>query len=331
MIISRTPFRISFFGGGTDYPIWYKENEGSVISATINKYCFVTVRYLPPFFHYKHRIRYYLKEEVRTIEEIKHPSVKACLKFLHHDKGIEIVHHADLPAQSGLGSSSTFTVGLLNALYALRNYMPTKRELALTAIHVEQDLIKENVGSQDQTTAAFGGLNRIKFGQSEQINVQPIIMSREKMSDLQKRCLLVFTGFARTASDIAAEQIKITPKKETEMREMMVLVNKAFEILRSDGSLDDFGYLLNEQWKIKRSLTDMISNEQIDTIYKTAIDAGATGGKLLGAGGGGFMIFYVKPEWRENVNSKLSSLLQVPFWFEFTGSQIIYYSHDNNM
>ena len=328
MIISRTPFRISFFGGGTDYPIWYEEHGGCVINATINKYCFITARYLPPFFKYKHRIRYYEHEETQTLDEIKHPSVRECAKFLKIDKGIEIVHNADLPAQSGLGSSSTFTVGLLNALHALKNYMPTKRELALEAIHVEQDLIGENVGSQDQTAATFGGLNRISFDGNKDIDVEPIIISNKRRNELEDNLLLFFTGFARTASEVARTQIEVTQKKEKELNMMMEICDKALEcLIDTKESVDEFGKLLNDQWKIKRSLTKKITNKDIDSIYTVGIEAGALGGKLLGAGGGGFMLFYVPKENQKRVKDALKKKLCVPFRFENTGSKIIYYSH----
>jgi D-glycero-alpha-D-manno-heptose-7-phosphate kinase len=330
MIISRTPFRISFFGGGTDYPVWYKNHGGCVISATINKYCFITARYLPPFFNYKYRIRYYMHEEVENLESIKHPSVRECSKFLKIDKGIEIVHNADLPAQSGLGSSSTFTVGLLNSLHALQNYMPTKRELAQQAIHIEQDLIGESVGSQDQTAAAFGGLNKINFNGVRNIDVEPIIISKERRTLLQDNLMLFFTGFARTASDIAKKQIEVTSQKEREMNSMMDLCNEGlFRLTDTKQSIDEFGKLLNDQWRIKRGLTNKISNPEIDAIYTAGINAGALGGKLLGAGGGGFMLFYVPKEKQKAVREALKSKLYVPFRFEFTGSKIIYYSHQS--
>jgi D-glycero-alpha-D-manno-heptose-7-phosphate kinase len=332
MIISRTPFRVSFFGGGTDYPVWYNENGGSVISVTINKFCFITARVLPPFFDYKHRIRYYEREEVCEVDEIKHPSVRECIRLTEIDQGIEIVQHADLPALSGLGSSSTFTVGLLNALYALKGNMPTKKELANNAIYVEQELVKESVGSQDQAAAAFGGLNRIDFGGRENVTIQPLILSNEKLDNLQNRLLLFFTKFARCASEIASSQIEATPSKTNELNAMMDLVIEAYEILRSEnGSLDDFGKLLNEQWKLKRCMTNKITNGNLDKIYNAGIEAGALGGKLLGAGGGGFMLFYVQPEKQATVKDKLRHLLHVPFRFDFTGSQIVYYSHDNNL
>jgi len=331
MIISRTPFRISFFGGGTDYPIWYEKHDGSVISVTINKYCFITARLLPPFFNYRHRIRYYEREEVNDVSEIRHPSVRECLKFLNIENGIEIVHHADLPAQSGLGSSSSFTVGLLHALYALKGYMPTKKELANNAIHIEQNLIRESVGSQDQTAAAFGGMNRIDFGGHENVIVQPMVLTNERLKKLDDNLMLFFTGFSRTASEIAMKQIKITPKKSKELNTMMDILEEAYSILRIETcQMDDFGKLLNEQWKIKRSITKKITNPQIDEIYETGVRAGALGGKLLGAGGGGFILFYVKPELQGAVREKLKHLLYVPFRFDYTGSQIIYYSHDDN-
>ena len=331
MIISRSPFRISFFGGGTDYPVWYEKFGGSVINATINKYCFITARFLPPFFDYKYRVRCYLHEEAQKVNEIKHPSVRECIKYLKLEKGIEIVHNADLPARSGLGSSSTFTVGLLNALHAINNYMPTKRELAMQAIDVEQNFIKESVGSQDQTAAAFGGFNKITFNSASDIDVDPIIIKKERQFELENNLLLFFTGFARTASEIAKEQISITTKKEKELKTMLEISKEGLSRLTDEKqSLDQFGELLDEQWKIKRSLTNKISNKNIDEIYTAGINAGAIGGKLLGAGGGGFMLFYVPKGKQKNVINALKKKLFVPFRFEFTGSKIIYYSHQDN-
>lgn len=325
MIISKTPFRISFFGGGTDYPIWYRKNGGVVLSTTINKYCYISCRYLPPFFKYKHRIRYALREETPGISEIKHPSVRECLSFLNIKQGIEMVHTSDLPALSGIGSSSSFTVGFLNSLYALTGKMVTKRQLALDAIHVEQDLIKESVGSQDQVATAFGGFNRIDFGGPEEIQVQPISVSQEKLGLLQDHLMLFFTGYSRRASEIAEEQIKKTPTKEKELRIIKGMVSEAINILNgnSDG-IEDFGKLLDETWKIKRSLTSLISNNQIDNIYEAGLRAGALGGKLCGAGGGGFMLFFAPPENQPRIKEKLKGLLYVPFSFEKLGSQIIF-------
>jgi len=329
MIISRTPFRISFFGGGTDYPAWYEEHGGSVISTTINKYCYITARYLPPFFEYKHRIRYFRKEETQTIEEIQHPSVRETAKYLGIDQGIEIVHSGDLPAQSGLGTSSTFTVGLINSLHGLRNYMPTKRELTLDAIHIEQKLIKESVGSQDQTAAAFGGLNRITFSKARTFEVDPIIISKERTLELQDNLLLCFTGFARTASIIAEKQIAAISQRQTELAAMMQLCDEAFKVLSSaTTSLTEFGGLLDEQWKLKKSLSESVTNSQIDEIYDAGKRAGATGGKLLGAGSGGFILFFAPTHLHQQIRDALKGKVFVPLRFEFTGSKIIYFSHD---
>ncbi len=331
MIISRTPFRISFFGGGTDYPIFYEENGGVVLSTSINKYCYITCRYLPPFFDYKYGIRYSIREETRTISEIKHPSVRECLNFVNLDRGVEIQHNADLPAMSGLGSSSAFTVGLLNALYALKGKMTGKRQLAIEAIHVEQDRIKENVGSQDQTTTAFGGFNKIEFGGPQKIMVYPITIDQGKLDSLQNHLMLFFTGFPRNASEIAGEQIRRTPENKKELKVMMEMVGEALNILNgSQDRLTDFGRLLHETWEIKRSLTPHITNSFIDEVYEAGTEAGALGGKLLGAGGGGFILFFVEPELQQNIKEKLGKLLYVPFRFESTGSQIIYYAPEDN-
>ena len=331
MIISRTPFRVSFFGGGTDYPVFYEENGGAVLSTSINKYCYVICRYLPPFFDYKYRIRYTQREETQTIAEIKHPSARECLNFVNLDRGVEIQHNADLPAMSGLGSSSAFTVGLLNGLYALKGKMITKRRLALDAIHVEQDMIKENVGSQDQTIAAFGGFNKITFGGEQRIKVHPITIDQNKLDSLQDHLMLFFTGFPRNASEIAGEQIRKTPEKKKELMAMMEMVEEAINILNgSEGTLMDFGKLLHETWKLKHSLTQSITTPFVDEVYEAGLEAGAIGGKLLGAGGGGFILFFVKPELQHNVKEKLKKLLYVPFKFENLGSQIIYYAPEDN-
>ena len=327
MIISRTPFRISFFGGGTDYPVYYKEHGGAVLSTTINKYCYITCRHLPPFFDHKFRIRYTSKEEIQNIEEIRHPSVRECLRFMEIDKGIEMVHSGDIPAMSGIGSSSSFTVGFLNALYALQGKMVTKRKLAFDAIHVEQNLIGEHVGSQDQVAAAFGGFNKIEFGDSEGIYVKPITIEGEKLKCLQDRMLFYFTGFSRFASDIANEQIEKTSQNLKELHAMKEMVDEAIRILdaRVEG-LDDFGRLLHEAWQIKKSLSAKISNGQIEHIYDTALRAGALGGKVCGAGGGGFILLFVPPDNIERVKEALKDFLMVPFRFESLGSHVIFYS-----
>ena len=329
MIISRTPLRISFFGGGTDYPIWYEKNQGITLSTTINKYAYITLRELPPFFEFKHRIRYFMKEEVNSFEEIKHPVVREALKMFQIKKGVEMVHTADLPARSGLGSSSTFTVGLLMTLYAMSNKLVAKRELALKAINLEQNIIGEAVGSQDQTIAAFGGFNIIDYSKSKTFQVQEVIISEKKQKSLEENLLLCFTGFQRTAEHIAKLHITSIDHNEKKLNSMLDIANQAKEVLLDKNiSIDEFGKLLNEQWYIKKKLTKLISNNKIDSIYDAAIKAGAIGGKLLGAGGGGFMLFYAKKENHKKIKESLKDKLFVPFRFEKTGSQIIYYSHD---
>jgi len=330
MLVCRTPFRISFFGGGTDYPSWYKEHGGAVICSTINKYSYITARWLPPFFKYKHRIRYYKQEEVNKLEEIEHPTVRESALYLGIERGIEIVHNADLPARSGLGSSSTFTVGLLHSLHALQDYMPTKRELAEQAIHIEQERVRENVGSQDQIAAAFGGLNIIRFSRNGDFYADPIVTSQERLSELQSSLVLCFTGFARNASHVAEKQLQQMTRMESCYEYMQTLCDEALSVLCSKSeTLLTFGKLLNEQWRIKRSLSDAISSPSIDSLYETGITAGAVGGKLLGAGGGGFMLFFVPKGKREQVVSALSDKLVVPFRFDSLGSRLIYHTHES--
>ncbi len=328
MIITRTPFRISFFGGGTDYPVFFKEHGGAVLSTTINKYCYITCRYLPPFFDHKFRIRYSNREETQTIDEIVHPSVRECLKYMGIEKGVEILHTSDIPAMSGIGSSSSFTVGLLNALYALKGEVVTKRRLAFDAIHVEQNMIFEPVGSQDQTAAAFGGFNRIEFGERKDgLFVQTIPINGDKLEYLQSCFLFYFTGFPRYASDVSKLQIEQTPKKITELNLMKGMVDEAINILNGPvEKFDEFGKLLHESWMLKRELTKLISNSNIDDIYEAAIHAGALGGKLCGAGAGGFIILFVPPEKQNKVKDKLKDLLLVPIRFENLGSHIVFYS-----
>lgn len=329
MIISRTPFRISFFGGGTDYPAWYRENCGAVLATTIDKYCYISCRYLPPFFEHKHRIVYSQSELVRDISEIRHPAVRETLKFMGISEGLEIHHDGDLPARAGLGSSSSFTVGLIHTLYALKGIMPSKMQMAKDAIHIEQNIIRENVGSQDQVLAAFGGFNRIDFNGDHNIEVRRVITKLQRLELLQDHLMLFFTGFSRTASEIAEEQIRQTPNKKQELTEMCLMVDEAIAILNGNRGLDDFGKLMSESWQLKRSLTDKISTPYIDYIYQAAVKAGATGGKLLGAGGAGFILFFVKPEFHAMVKESLHGLLHVPFRFENLGSQIIFYESDS--
>lgn len=330
MIITRTPLRISFFGGGTDYPLWYRENGGAVLSTTINKYCYINCRYLPPFFNHKYRIRYVEREETQDVSEIKHPSVRECLKFMNLEHGIEMMHTSDIPARSGVGSSSAFTVGFLHALNALKGKMITKRQLARDAINVEHNLIKESVGAQDQVAVTFGGLNKIEFGGEDEFYVHPITIPKERIELLQSHLMLFFTGFSRNASDIAAEQIKKTPALKSQLQGMQGMVGKAVEILNSGSSdIRDFGRLLHESWQIKRSLTHMISTNEIDGIYEAACSAGALGGKLLGAGGGGFILMFAEPQIQPKIKAILSKILHVPFSFEKLGSQVIMYSNQD--
>ena len=326
MIICRTPFRISFFGGGTDYPEWYKNYEGKVVSTTINKYSYINCRYLPPFFNYKYRIRYYKREETKSINEIKHPSVRECLNYLKFTKGVDIVHNADLPARSGLGSSSTFTIGLLHALYSLKNEMVAKKKLANEAIHIEQNLIKENVGSQDQTAAAFGGLNLIKFKNINNIAVEPILCNKEHLDNLESSLMLYFSGFSRTADKFAAKHIKQIKNKNKDLTEMLGLVDESLSILSRKTQINDFGKLLHEQWSLKKSISPMATNSNIDYLYNLGIKNGAIGGKLLGAGGGGFMLFFVPKSKQKKFKLKLKKYLNVPFNFDKSGSQIVYHS-----
>lgn len=328
MIISRTPFRISFFGGGTDFPAWYKENGGAVLSTTIDKYCYISCRRLPPFFDYKHRIIYSKHEEVANIDEIIHPAVRETFRFIGVEEGAEIHHVGDLPARTGLGSSSSFTVGLLHALYALKGKIVTKKKLALEAIHIEQEMIKENVGSQDQVAVAFGGFNKITFNGNHNINVMPITLSHERLLFLQDHLMLFFTGFSRYASDIEEGKLKHIKenKKRDELKVMHGMVDDAISLLNSDKELLDFGRMLHESWILKKSLSDKVSNNHIDAIYETAMKNGALGGKILGAGGGGFILFFIEPRDRDRLRNAFGKLLYVPFRFDTSGSQIIFYS-----
>ncbi|MDO8496738.1 MAG: kinase [bacterium] len=332
MIITRTPYRISFFGGGTDYPAWYKKHgRGAVLSTTINKYCYLNCRNLPPFFRHKYAINYSKRELTKNIQSIKHPSVRESLGFVKSDNGIELHHAGDLPKMSGVGSSSAFTVGLLNALYSLRGEKKTKRELALDAIHVEQNLIGENVGSQDQTSAAFGGLNKIEFGGPKEINVKPVAIRPEKLELLQNNLMLVFTDFSRDGTKIAKHWIKNTDQNKHYLKDMLAMVDEGLSILTQKGkNLDDFGRLLNTSWNIKRKLANNITNGKIDAMYEKAMKNGALGGKLLGAGGGGFILFYAPIDAQPKIKEVFKKFIHVPFKFENAGTQVIHYSTPPN-
>ncbi|MBF0331512.1 MAG: kinase [Candidatus Omnitrophica bacterium] len=330
MIISRTPFRISFFGGGTDYPAWFKDNPGAVLATSIDKYCYITARYLPPFFDHRSRIIYSKMEHVQTVDEINHPAVRETLRFLNIHQGIEIHHDGDLPARTGLGSSSAFTVGLLNSLYALKGIMPTKEQLAREAIHIEQDMIRENVGCQDQVLAAHGGFNYIEFGGDGHLSVRKITVTKENLAVLHSHMMLFFTGFSRTASEIAVHQIQNIPKRKKELTAMQAMVMEAVRALNAC-DWEKFGELLHESWLLKRTLSDKITTGHIDGIYERALKAGALGGKLLGAGGGGFVLIYARPDQKEAVRAALSDLLEIPFKFETLGSQIIFYQPNSGV
>lgn len=324
MIICRTPFRISFFGGGTDYPEWYRKHGGAVLATTIDKYCYITCRHLPPFFEHKIRLVYSEMENCQRVDEIAHPAVREVLRFLKMDCGLEVHHDADLPARSGMGSSSAFTVGLLHALYALRGYMPTKQQLAMESIHIEQDRLKETVGSQDQVLAAYGGFNHIVFPPTGEIAVRPMTIPQERVRELNSHLMLFYTGIRRMASEIADSYVHDIDSIERQLRMMMDFVDESISILNSDREMIGFGELLHEAWQAKRSLSSSVSNCQVDQMYDQAISAGAVGGKLTGAGGGGFLLLFVHPSRREKVRERLNKLIHVPFRFEFSGSQIIF-------
>ncbi len=325
MIVTRTPFRISFFGGGTDYPTWFQEHGGVVIATTIDKYCYISCRYLPPFFEHKYRVVYSSIENVKEPDEIQHPAVRAVLKHMNCNQGLEIHHDGDLPARSGLGSSSSFTVGLLNALKALEGRHISNEDLASLAIHIEQKVIQENVGSQDQISAAYGGFNRIEFLRNGEFLVNPIVLKKDRLYDFQDHLMLFFTGFSRIASEIAKSKIDNIGQRYSELSRMKEMADEAISILQGNGDLNEFGKLLDTGWQFKKSLSDRVSTLEIDQIYAEARNAGAIGGKLLGAGGGGFMLFFVPRENQTQVLEQLKSLIHVPFRFENSGSRVVLY------
>lgn len=326
MIITRTPFRISFFGGGTDYPGWFREHGGAVLATTIDKYCYITCRRLPPFFEHKHRIVYSHIENVKHNDEIQHPAVRAVLNWAKVEEGMEIHHDGDLPARSGLGSSSSFTVGLLHALQGLNGQMANKDGLARDAIHVEQNVIGENVGSQDQVSAAFGGFNRIEFHRNDSFDVDPVILPGHRREELRDHLMLCFTGFSRIASEVAKSKIDNLKKREKELKLMRAMVDEAIAILQDMSEpIESFGKLIDASWQYKRSLSDRVSTPEIDSIYQAAMDAGAIGGKILGAGGGGFLLIFAKPERQAAIRERLKNLIHVPFDFEDSGSRVVLY------
>lgn len=330
MIITRTPFRISFFGGGTDYPAWYLRHGGAVLAAAIDKYCYLTCRYLPPFFEHRFRVVWSKIERCQTIDEIEHPAVREVLRHLKFDRGIEIHHDGDLPARSGMGSSSSFTVGLLHALYALQGQIPSKRQLALESMHIEQERLKETVGSQDQVLAAHGGFNYVTFAEDGEIAVKPMTLTAELINSLNDHLMLFYTGVTRTASEVAESYLQNIENNERHMRALGEMVEEGLAILTDGGDLSRFGRLLHRAWEAKRSLSPIVSNAEVDDLYSQARAAGAVGGKLTGAGGGGFMLLFVEPHNRRRVRDRLSALLHVPFRFAPSGSQVIFFEPEED-
>ena len=328
MIISKTPVRISFFGGGTDYPDYYKRFKGAVIGTTINKYIYLSINKLNSFFDHKIKLSYSKSELVNEFDEIEHPSIRECLKYINLPYGLDIHVFADLPARTGLGSSSSFTVGLLNVLYELQKKQINKKELAIQALHIEQQLIQERVGSQDQIHAAFGGLNLIEFD-SNNFSVTPIKLTQENLSVFEESLLLFYTGINRYADQILEEQIHNTKQgsKDQFLDEMFQMVYKAKEILltsKSNKLVSKLGDLLHQSWELKKQLSSKISNTLIDNYYQKALKAGAHGGKLCGAGHGGFLLIMAEKNQHQNIRNALKDLLEVEFKFEKDGTQIIY-------
>jgi D-glycero-alpha-D-manno-heptose-7-phosphate kinase len=323
MIITKTPFRMSFFGGGTDMPEFFNEHGGAVISTTFDKYCYVNVRHLPRFFDYTSEFAYSKLERVTDVCDIEHPAIREAMKYLDM-KEIRLTYEADLPARSGLGTSSSFAVGMLSAFYSLKGKYVDKKRLADDAIFLERTLCNEAGGWQDQIAASYGGLNRINFN-SDGYTVDPIIMSVSRKQQLNRNLMLFFTGFTHFSAEVH-EDIKKNDKTKEKLQ-MLNLVDEAEKILTDkDRDLDDFGRLLDVTWQLKRKTSPKISTDSIDMLYEKAMKAGALGGKLLGAGGGGFLLFYVPPYSRESVLETMSGLMRVPFEFENGGSRVIHYT-----
>lgn len=325
MIITKTPFRMSFFGGGTDMPAFFNEHGGAVISTTFDKYCYVNVRHLPPFMPYISELVYSKFERVNDIDEIVHPLIRECMR-LHDIHEIRLTYEGDLPARTGLGTSSTFAVGMLNAFCALKGKMMSKHQLADEAIHVERDILQEHGGWQDQIAAAFGGLNRIDFADN-QFKVTPIIINPDRKKMLDENLMLFYTGVQRFSSEIQADTFAKPVDKTKQLLDMLALVDEAERILTDKNvSLNEFGKLLDTTWKLKRGTGSKVSNGSIDDLYEKAVKAGSLGGKLLGAGGGGFLLFYVEKDKQQNVLNALDSLMHVPFEFENEGTTVIHYN-----
>jgi D-glycero-alpha-D-manno-heptose-7-phosphate kinase len=325
MIVSRTPYRISFFGGGTDYPAWYRRHGGAVLATTINKYLYLTCRYLPPFFEHRIRLVYAMIELCKTVDEIRHPAIREVLRYLDVRHGVEIHYDGDLPSRSGVGSSSVFVVGLLNAVYALKGQMASKRQLALESCFIEQERLNETVGSQDQVLAAYGGFNHVTFSQQGSIHVRPVTVEAETLNRLNANLMLFFTKIHRNATDIAQTYVSDIEAHERQLHRIGDMVDEALSILTTHDDLTPFGELMHEAWTQKRQLSGLVTRPEVDEIYDAAREAGAVGGKLLGAGGGGFMLLFVPPDKQPAVRERLKDLVYVPFRFEATGSQIIFF------
>ena len=328
MIITKTPFRMSFFGGGTDMAEYFKENKGAVISTSFDKYCYVTVRHLPRFFDFSTHLTYSKMEYVNSYDEIQHPAIRNAMKMLDMHE-LRLTYESDLPARSGLGTSSSFAVGMLNAFYALKGKYADKKKLADEAIYLERVLCNESGGWQDQIAAAYGGLNRINFD-ADGYEVLPIVISPERKRELNNNLMMFFTGFTRFSSDVQKANNATKQDKSKQLREMYELVGTAEEILTDKYSdLDEFGRLLDHTWKLKRQTGKAVSTDGIDALYEKGIKAGALGGKLLGAGGGGFLLFYVKPENRKAMFEAFKDLLYIPFEFENGGTRVIHYTPED--
>lgn len=328
MIITRTPFRMSFFGGGTDMKDFFQEYGGAVLSTTFDKYCYVNVRHLPRFFDYSTEVAYSKIERVTALEDIQHPAVRNAIKMLDMHE-IRLTYEADLPARSGLGTSSSFAVGMLNAFHALKGKYVDKKRLADEAIYLERELCQEEGGWQDQIAASFGGFNRINFSK-DGYDVLPVIISKERKEQLNKSLMMFFTGFTRFSSDVQKANSGMSQEKIHRLQEMKLLVDKAEAILTDKHSdLDDFGRLLDYTWQLKRKTGNAVTNNNIDSIYSAGLKAGALGGKLLGAGGGGFLLFYVPLDKQSSVREAMKDLLYIPFQFENGGTRVIYYAAED--
>ncbi len=328
MIITQTPFRMSFFGGGTDMEDFFREHRGAVLSTTFNKYCYVTVRHLPRYFDYSTDLTYSKSERVNSVDEIEHPAIRNAMKMLDMHE-LRLTYDSDLPARTGLGTSSSFAVGMLSAFYALKGKYVSKQQLAKEAIYLERVLCKEAGGWQDQIAVAYGGMNRINFDVNG-YEIEPVIISPERKKQLNENLLLFFTGFTRFSSEVQKANEQDRKKKFAQLKEMYHLVNEAEKVLIDKTvNLDEFGFLLDHTWKLKRQTGSKISTNNIDVLYDRGINAGALGGKLLGAGGGGFLLFYVQPEYRDSVKEELKDLMYIPFEFENNGVRIIHYTPED--